>query len=228
MTPSRLRILRRSLPLLAAALFLQGVEVLAAPQDWRTTVREFAAQHFRHPGWGYSHSLRDYALARELAAEDRVAVDDDVLYAAACLHDMAAFAPWARPDADHADEAARIVDTVLRGSGFPEHKIDAVRGAIRTHMFDRTPEGPEAIYLHDADALDWLGAIGIARVLALVDPNGGAPTTAVMVKRLEDTLAGVPPRVVSAAGRKRLDARVTELRDFLAALRRETADLANL
>ena len=56
----------------------------------------------------------------------------------------------------------RLVDTVLKGTGFPMAKIDAVRGAIRTHMYYRDPVGPEALYLHDADALDWLGAIGVA------------------------------------------------------------------
>src|SRR5262245_9972372 len=94
-----------------------------ASSAWRATVSDFAKSHFRHPAWGYSHSVRDYALARELAAADHVTLDDDVLFAAAYLHDMAAFAPWAN-DKDHADEAARIVDTVLQGTGFPMAKID--------------------------------------------------------------------------------------------------------
>jgi len=47
------------------------------------------------------------------------------------------------------------------------------RGAVRTHMFAREPQGPEALYLHDADALDWLGAIGVARIIGIVDPKGG-------------------------------------------------------
>jgi acetyl esterase/lipase len=32
----------------------------------------------KHPAWGLSHSVRDYELAKELAATDRVTVDDDV------------------------------------------------------------------------------------------------------------------------------------------------------
>ena len=104
-----------------------------APSVWRETVRKFAAEHFKNPAWGYSHSVRDYRLARELAASDHVVLDDDVLYAAAYLHDMAAFPPWEKADVDHADAAAAIVDTVLKGTGFPMKKIDAVRGAIRTH-----------------------------------------------------------------------------------------------
>jgi uncharacterized protein len=200
--------------------------VSAGEADWRETVRQFAAQHFKHPAWGYSHSVRDYELAKTLAAADHVTLDDDVLFAAAYLHDMAAFAPWDREKEgiDHADEGARVVDTVLRSTGFPEAKIDAVRGAIRTHMFNRKPVGPEAVYLHDADALDWLGAIGVARVMALVDPNGGDPDGPRAVKMLEDNLVRVPAGVVSPAGRERMPALRRELADFLNELRRETDD----
>ena len=198
--------------------------------DWHTKVRQFASEHFRHPAWGYSHSERDYGLARELAREDKVTLDDDILYAAAYLHDMAAFKPWDREKEgiDHADEAARIVDTVLAGTGFPMGKIEAVRGAIKTHMFDRDPVGPEAKYLHDADALDWLGAVGIARILALIDPNGGDPDGPKAVNMLTDYLSTVPPRVMSPAGQRLAKIRATELQRFLEELRRETADLHTL
>lgn len=199
-----------------------------AESGWRVTIRDFAAQHFRHPAWGYSHSARNYALARELAAADNVTIDDDVLFAAAYLHDMAAFAPWAKEKVDHADEAAGVVDTVLKGTGFPMAKLEAVRGAIRTHMFNRDPVGPEALYLHDADSLDWLGAIGVARIIALVDPNGGVPDGPQALKMLDDNLAQVPGRVLSPAGRARAAERKAELEQFLDNLRRESDNLRNL
>ena len=195
---------------------------------WRGFVRQFALDHFKQPAWGYSHSQRDYLLARELAAADSVPLDDDVLFAAAFLHDMAAFPPWEKPDADHADVAADIVDSVLKGSGFPMARIDAVRGAIRTHMFDRDPVGPEALYLHDADALDWLGAIGAARILALADPNGGKPTVPQVVPMLQDNFDKVPLRVLSPAGRARVGERVQELEKFLSALKRESTEFQAL
>jgi hypothetical protein len=199
-----------------------------APGDWRTAVIEFAKDHFRHPAWGFSHSVRDYTLARELAAADRVTLDDDVLFAAAYLHDMAAFAPWEKESVDHADEAADIVHTVLNGTNFPMAKIDAVRGAIRTHMYSRDPVGNEALYLHDADALDWLGAIGVARIIALVDPNGGEPDGPAAVKMLEKNLSEVPNRVLSPAGGARVAQRKQELETFLQALRLESRDLGDL
>jgi HD superfamily phosphodiesterase len=228
--------MRRYVGFLLAAFSAASIAVAipaapaAAPsvQDWRASVRELAKTHFKNPAWGYSHCLRDYALARELAAADHVALDDDVLYAAAYLHDMAAFPPWEDVKVDHSDVGARLVDTVLKGSGFPMEKIDAVRGAIRTHMYYRDPVGPEALYLHDADALDWLGAIGVARIIALVDPHGGNPDAPKAVAMLTDNLTKVPSRVLSLAGRARVPERKAELEKFLADLKRETDDLHTL
>jgi HD superfamily phosphodiesterase len=200
----------------------------AAEPAWRTTVRDFAKLNFRHPAWGYSHCVRDYALARELAAADGVTLDDDVLFAAAFLHDMAAFPTWEKAGVDHADRAADTVDTLLKDTGFPLAKLEPVRGAIRTHMYDRDPVGPEARYLHDADALDWLGAVGVARIFALVDPNGGKPTGPEAVKMLQENLEKVPGRVMTPAGKTRAPRLAQELRSFLAALKRETAGYRDL
>jgi len=230
----RLKGMRRFFGFLLAALGA-GASIGAPPPsatlpapDWRATVRELAMSHFKNPAWGYSHCLRDYALARELAAADHVALDDDVLYAASYLHDMAAFPPWEDVKVDHSDVGARVVDTVLKGTGFPMGKIEAVRGAIRTHMYYRDPVGPEALYLHDADALDWLGAIGVARIMALVDPHGGNPDAPKAVAMLTDNLTKVPARVLSPAGRARVPERKAELEKFLSDLKRETNDLRTL
>jgi HD superfamily phosphodiesterase len=208
----------------AAAEQSAAIPVIERTGDWRAAVRRFAEENLQHPAWGASHSLRNYRLAKELAGVDGVAVDDDVLYAAAYLHDVAAFTPFAKPGVDHQDQAADLVQSLLEGIGFPMQKIDAVRSAIRTHMYGRDPVGPEAIYLHDADALDWLGAIGIARVFALVDANGGSPDGPAIARRLENTLKTVPPRIVSKAGKARAETRVRELEEFLRNLQEQSAD----
>src|SRR5579859_1262430 len=193
--------------------------------DWRRKVQELAAEHFKHPAWGYSHSKRDYRLARELADSDHVQLDDDVLFAAAYLHDMGMFAPWADPKRDHAAIAAETVPSILKETGFPVEKIAKVQDAIRTHMYNREPQGSEALYLHDADALDWLGAIGAARLLALIDTNGGKPQGPEIIPMIDSNLAEVPGRVLSPAGRARVAARQAELEWFLRALRDETDNL---
>jgi HD superfamily phosphodiesterase len=206
---------------LAACARAGDPPTIAKTGDWRAEVHRFVAANLKHPAWGLAHSERNYELAKELAAADQVTLDDDILYAAAYLHDVAAFAPFRSSFADHQDEAARLVESLLAGTGFPMSKIEGVRAAIRTHMYERDPAGAEAIYLHDADALDWLGAIGVARVLGLSD----GPTA---VKRLEETLTSVPPRIVSKAGQARAPRRVRELEQFLRALRAETANLDSL
>jgi HD domain len=212
----------------ASAADAQSASPTPSTADWHTTVRGFALKHFKNPAWGYSHSQRDYALARDLAAADHVTLDDDVVFAASYLHDMAAFPPWENEKLDHSDVAADIVGTILKGTGFPMTKLDAVRAAIRTHMYYRDPVLPEAVYLHDADALDWLGAIGVARIMALVDPNGGDPTGPKAVAMLEDNLAKVPTRVVSPAGRAMMPHRKAELEQFLKDLRLESDNLRTL
>ena len=207
---------------LAQFLFASAPANAAGAPAWRDKVTAFAAANFKNPAWGFSHSARDYALAKSLAATDHVTLDDDVLFAAAYLHDMAAFDTWAEAKREHGDVAAEKIDIVLAGTDFPTAKLDAVRGAIRTHMFNRDPVSPEARYLHDADALDWLGAIGVARLIALVDPHGGKPLGPDMVKGIEANLAAVPSRVFSPAGKAQVAPRIAEEKAFLDALRRET------
>jgi len=212
----------------ASAAAGTAAEPTSPEPAWRGVVSKFAADHFLNPAWGYSHSRRDYDLARELAAADGVHLDDDVLFAAAYLHDIAAFPSWAKEGVDHADQATVAVEPILKDAGFPLAKLEAVRGAIRTHMFDRDPVGPEALYLHDADALDWLGAIGVARIFGLVDPNGGKPSGPEVVPMLENNLAKVPARVLSPAGRAVVGRYRDELASFLKQLRRETSEYRTL
>jgi hypothetical protein len=64
--------------------------------------------------------------------------------------------------------------------------------------------------------------------MALVDPNGGNPDGPKAVKMLEDNLKEVPARVLSPAGRARVDARKAELEEFLRDLQRETENLRTL
>ena len=206
-----------------------------AETDWRTPLVAFAKAHFRHPAWGWQHSRRDYVVARDLARADGVAVDDDVLFAAAYLHDIAGFEPWEDKDLshDHSDVGAAKLADVLLPLGFPAAKIDAVREATRTHMYYRKATLPEAIYLHDADALDWLGAIGVARIIATVehgDPPAAkpdpfaAPDLPAAIALIEQNLKDAPGGIQSPAGRARIPALVAEARRFLAELRAESED----
>ena len=213
--------------IIAACAWLAAAGIaLAQPstpaQGWRDKVTAFANENFHHAAWGASHSRRDYALAKQMAAADGVALDDDVLFAAATLHDMAAFPQWGEKGRDHSDVAAEKIDTVLAGTDFPAAKLDAVRAAIRTHMYYRDPVAPEARYLHDADALDWLGAIGVARQFGNAHAGTGA------VRQIKSLMDMVPPEVVTPAGKARLPKLLAEDKAFLDALAQESQDFHDL
>lgn len=190
---------------------------------WKVTVYRLAQTTFIHPAWGWQHSERNYDVALNLAHEDGLNVDPDVLFAAAFLHDMAAFKPCADAKMEHGDCAALESESVLRNAGFPMQKFAAVQAAERGHMYYRNPgAAPEAIVLHDADSLDFLGDVGAARMIALTGSK--APSFAPAVKQLRSLLKDIPPQLMTKAAQRIGAQRAAELRAFLDALTTQTFD----
>src|SRR5689334_17655992 len=115
--------------LLALGLIL-GLAAPAAAQNsaWRAKVTAFAEKNLQQY-LAYAHSRRDYALAKSLAAADHVILDDDVMFAAAMLHDMGMTSAYEERGKDHADTGAAKIDLALNGTDFPKAKLEAVRAA---------------------------------------------------------------------------------------------------
>jgi len=113
----------------------------------------------------FDHILRVLTLAERIARVENA--DLDVVRAAALLHD------WGRGEADaqgqdHAALAATRAQAYLLARGHPPAWTEAVVHAIAAHRFRVAPEPAtlEARVLFDADKLDAIGAIGIARAFA--------------------------------------------------------------
>jgi uncharacterized protein len=212
--------------LLAALLAAQTpVSATGIPLDapWKASVYHLAQSTFLHPAWGWQHSERNYDLALRLAREDGLTVDRDVLFAAAFLHDMAAFRPCADKKMEHGDCAAIQSESVLKAAGFPMQKFAAVQDVERRHMYYRDAGArPEAIVLHDADSLDFLGDIGAARMISLTGAK--APSFGAAIKQLRALLKDIPPRLVTKAARRIGAQRAAELRTFLDRLTTQTFD----
>lgn len=211
---------------LAKPAFSAGAPAVTAagvPLDapWKVRIYELAHSRFLHPAWGWQHSERNYLLAVRLARGDGLHIDTDVLFAAAFLHDMAAFMPCAQPKMEHGECAARQARAMLRGTGFPMQKLAAVQAAERGHMFYSNPgSDPTAIVLHDADSLDFLGDIGAARLIALTGAK--APSFAPAVKTLRGFVKDIPPRLITKTARRIGAERATELESFLDRLQAES------
>ena len=188
---------------------------------WKVKLYELTHAKFLHPAWGWQHSERDYLLAVRLAQGDGLQIDKDVLFAAAFLHDMSAFMPCKGPKMEHGECAARQARAMLGGTGFPMQKLPAVQAAERGHMFySAAGSDPNAIVLHDADSLDFLGDIGAARLIALTGAK--APSFAPAVKTLRGFLKDIPPKLITRTARKMGAERAAELQSFLDRLQAES------
>ena len=189
---------------------------------WKVTIYKLATAKFNHPAWGWQHSERNYQVAMRLAKGDHLTVDADVLFAACFLHDMAAFAPYARKG-EHGDVAAVESVAVLRAAGFPMSKIAAVQAAERGHMYySDAGARPEAIVLHDADSLDFLGTIGEARMISLTGEK--AASFRAGVSALRSFLHDIPPRLITKTAKAIGAQRAAELKRELDELQAETLD----
>ncbi|MDB5658401.1 MAG: hypothetical protein JWS10_1016 [Cypionkella sp.] len=118
--------------------------------------------------------LRRVWLRAKLIAMDETC-DLEVLLAACMFHDLVNL-PKSHPERARASTlSAEAACHFLRSDGFPEAKLSAVGHAIAAHSFSAgiTPATAEARVLQDADRLEALGAIGIARMFHISGQMGG-------------------------------------------------------
>lgn len=186
------------------------------------------------------HVRRVVAWAERLAEAE--GADPEVVIPAAWLHDVVTV-PKDSPDRARASRiAAEAASAWLRKASFPSDKIPAVAHAIEAHSFTAgvEPETVEARVVQDADRLDALGAIGIARCYAMSaafgsrlvhpeDPVPGEPPS----RELDDKrfatdhffvkLLKLPTTMRTAAGRAEAERRVAFMRAFLDRLAEEAS-----
>lgn len=120
----------------------------------------------REPAHDALHVHRVAKAARAIATAEGAHVATAV--AAALLHELFNL-PKSHPDSSRSGEiCAEHAATELARIGWPAERVEPVCYAIRVHGFSRgiTPETLEARVLQDADRLDAIGAIGIARLFA--------------------------------------------------------------
>jgi uncharacterized protein len=117
----------------------------------------------------FDHVLRVLELAERIAKAE--GADLRVVRAAVLLHDAARRQAEAA-GLDHATLAARQARHIL--AGYPAVTVEAVTHAIAAHRFrtDPKPSTLEAQVLYDADKLDAIGAVGVARAFAYAGAHG--------------------------------------------------------
>ncbi|MEX0281034.1 MAG: HD domain-containing protein [Arenibacterium sp.] len=206
---------------------------MARSADLRDALRQRVGELMRtDPAHDMAHLDRVWENARQIASGD--SANMDVLLAAAYLHDLVNV-PKTDPDrAQVSIMSSRAAIPVLEALGFEPDTRHAVCHAIEAHSFSAgiSPRTPEAKILRDADRLDALGAIGIARTFMVATQVGAAlydPADPFATKRpLDDTrfaldhwqtkLLKLPDGMLTDMGKELADTRANVMRHFLADL----------
>ncbi|HXF69379.1 MAG TPA: HD domain-containing protein [Thermoflexus sp.] len=170
----------------------------------------------RDPVHDFAHVVRVMRLAERIAR--REGADLAVVRAAALLHDVR------REEEEHAAASAAFARRWLAERGASSEFIEAVAHAIEAHRFREPREARtlEARVLFDADKLDALGIIGLARLFAYSGVHQ-RPLWAEEGEREEDSAAReffrkirfLPAWMQTETGRRWADARLARMQQAI-------------
>ena len=186
-------------------------------------------------GHDLAHVQRVVTAAKLLAEKEQA--DLQVVVAAAWLHDCVAVAKNSPLRSQASKMAADKAIEYLASIDFTNEKLSAVHHAIVAHSYSANVEAEtlEAKIVQDADRLDSLGAIGIARcftvggamhrsVYNVDDPfceNRDPDDYSYTVDHFYNKLFKLPEVMHTYAGRQEAESRVLFMKEFMKELDRE-------
>ncbi|HSO38672.1 MAG TPA: HD domain-containing protein [Labilithrix sp.] len=193
------------------------------------------------PAHDFFHVERVVTNARAIARGEALEPESEaIVVTAALLHELYTL-PKNHPDSALAgDRCADHARELLREAGAPASMIEPVALAIRDHSFSKgvVPEARESRVLQDADRLDAIGAIGLARMWATcadmkrpfyspVDPfcaTRAPDDKAWGLDHVFKKLLAIPARLHTDTARSLAEDRVAFLRVYVDQLRRELGE----
>jgi uncharacterized protein len=210
--------------------------------DLLPAIREFAvkAHEGSGPAHDFQHVERVYALSGRIASAE--GADPFIVAAAALLHDVGrSVERRSGSECDrHEEHSARLAAPFLRGLGLEERAAGRIVQAILRHRHRRglSPEALEDKCLFDADKLDSLGAVGVARAYLWlgeygrsvyypesqwigIDPGDNSTGADSMQREWHIKLKGLKDGMMTATGRSLALERHERMERFLGELERE-------
>ena len=163
---------------------------------------------------GMDHVKRVLKICKYIL--EREGGDSSIVYLAAILHDIGR-----GRGSNHAEKSAKLASQFLRRVGYPKNKAQLVIKAIKEHSFSskRRPSFIESKILSDADKLDALGAIGIARVFMESVLRGRNIREA--SKHFYEKILKLPDLMETETGTELAFMRIKIVRDFVLNLEKE-------
>lgn len=117
--------------------------------------------------WAVAHAKRLLELIQQIGAD--IAYDVQIMELAAYLHDWGAFPAYLRKDVEHALRSRQVVETeILPCLDLTREQRIVLLEAVELHDYRdlRPPQSNEALLLREADMLEFLGMMGMAREFA--------------------------------------------------------------
>jgi len=168
--------------------------------------------------WALAHVQRLLKLIEQIGAG--MEYDRQAILWAVYLHDWGAFPKYAQPNCEHALLSKQIAETeILPQVDLPPVVKAKIIEAIELHDYrDKRPvQSNEALLLREADFLDFLGAIGIAREFAK-GPKNLLKSYQQILKRREE----IKNRFTIPQARMIADERLARMDEFFEALQAES------
>ena len=118
------------------------------------------------PAHDFEHVMRVYNNAQKITKKEKA--NRKLVLSAALLHDIVSYPKSSKRSKLSSVDSAKKSKLILKKYSFTEEEITIISDAITDHSFsqNKVPQTLEGKILQDADRLDALGAIGIARVFA--------------------------------------------------------------
>ncbi|MCH2534095.1 MAG: HD domain-containing protein [Bdellovibrionales bacterium] len=139
---------------------------------WKEQFENYLREHPTSDGsHDISHFQRVWSVANKLSkgSEDKL-----TLLAACYFHDIVSY-PKNDPRRSRSSlDAAEKATSILSSLGFPEEKLKNVKHCIEAHSYSANipTKTPEAEIVQDADRMEALGAIGLARTFYVAGSMG--------------------------------------------------------
>lgn len=114
----------------------------------------------------FDHIMRVYKNAQQICKKEKA--NEKLVLSAVLLHDLISYPKSDKRSKMSSIESAKKSKSILKKYDFSNEEIAIISNAISDHSFsqNKIPTSIEGKILQDADRLDALGAIGIARVFA--------------------------------------------------------------
>jgi uncharacterized protein len=157
---------------------------------------------------GLYHSKRLIKIIDEIA--EKRSFNKDIIAFCAYTHDLGGYPKYMKENVDHAVRSREVVGPFIEQFNFSHEEKEIILETILNHHNPISLKSIEAVLLRDADAIDFLGFVGIAR-----DINRAPKDIKKGIKSIQTHREKLPDILTLDSSKKMAEERIKEMDIFL-------------